>query len=241
MKLYDVTLSPFAARCRVQIYAKGLDIARVDPPGGLGSDAYKRINPTGKVPALELEDGSVLPESSVIAEYLEDRVPEPSLRPADPAARGKYLVTILGCGDCHTPLMMGPNGPETDMSRWLSGHPETPKLPPPPTLDPAAPWNWAGAATLTAFAGPWGVTFATNLTPDSLTGMGIWTEEMFVRALREGKHMATSRPIQPPMPWLWYRQMTDEDLKAVYAYLRTIPPLRNQVPDYIEPAPRTGM
>ena len=94
VKLYDVALSPFAARCRLQIYAKGLEIARVEPPGGPGSDAYKRINPTGKVPALELEDGSVLPESSVIAEYLEDRFPEPSLRPADPATRARMRLLV---------------------------------------------------------------------------------------------------------------------------------------------------
>jgi mono/diheme cytochrome c family protein len=155
---------------------------------------------------------------------------------SDPVARGKYLTAITGCGDCHTPLMMGAAGPEPDMSRWLSGHPETMKLPPPPALDAAAPWNWSGTATLTAFSGPFGVTFAANLTPDSLTGLGIWTEDMFVRALREGKHMGTSRPIQPPMPWPWYKQMTDEDLKSIYAYLRTIPPIRNQVPDYVEPA-----
>jgi len=94
VKLYDVPLSPFAARVRLQVYAKGLEIPRVEPPGGLGSDAYKRINPTGKVPALELEDGSVLPESSVIAEYLEDRYPEPSLRPQDALARARMRLLV---------------------------------------------------------------------------------------------------------------------------------------------------
>jgi hypothetical protein len=66
--------------------------------------------------------------------------------------------------------------------------------------------------------------------------MSVWTEDMFIRAIREGKHMGTSRPIQPPMPWMWYGKMTDEDLKAVFAYLRTIPPVENQVPDYQPPA-----
>jgi len=94
VKLYDLALSPFAARVRLQVYAKGLEVERVEPPGGLASEAYKRINPIGKVPALELEDGSVLPESSVIAEYLEDRFPEPSLRPTDAATRARMRLLV---------------------------------------------------------------------------------------------------------------------------------------------------
>ena len=92
MKLYDLALSPFAARVRLQIYAKGLDVPTLEPPDGAGSDAYKAINPTGKVPALVLDDGCVLPESTVIAEYLEDRFPEPALRPADPLARARVRL-----------------------------------------------------------------------------------------------------------------------------------------------------
>jgi mono/diheme cytochrome c family protein len=147
--------------------------------------------------------------------------------------RGKYLVTVTGCHDCHTPFEMGPNGPEPDMTKALSGHPESMKLPPPP--GPTGPWIWHGAATNTAFAGPWGVTYAINLTPHQETGMGIWTEEMFVQALKTGKHFGTARPIMPPMPWPTYRHMTDADLKAMYAYLRTIPPIANHVPDYQPP------
>lgn len=97
MKLYQSALSPFAARVRTQIYAKGLAIEMLEPPGGLGSDSYKRINPTGKIPALALDDGSVLPESNVIAEYLEDVAPTPSLRPSDPAARARMRVLIQLC------------------------------------------------------------------------------------------------------------------------------------------------
>ena len=94
MKLYDVALSPFAARCRIQIYAKQLPIEIVAPPGGTGSESYKKINPTGKVPALQLDDGFVLPESAVIGEYLEDRFPEPSLRPSDPKARAQMRLLV---------------------------------------------------------------------------------------------------------------------------------------------------
>ena len=143
--------------------------------------------------------------------------------------RGHYLVTILACNDCHTPFKMGPNGPEPDMTRMLSGHPEAMKLPKAPAA--AGPWLWFGAATNTAYAGPWGVSYAANLTPDQNTGLGIWTEDMFVKALRTGKHMATSREILPPMPWPSYGKMTDADLKSVYAYLRTIKPITNHVPD----------
>lgn len=152
--------------------------------------------------------------------------------------RGKYLVTVVGCNDCHTPLKMGASGPEPDMSRMLSGHPQQLKLPAPPR--PQGPWVWSGSATNTAFAGPWGVTYAPNLTPDVNTGMGIWTEEMFVKAMRTGRHFGQARPIQPPMPWQALSRMTDQDLKSIYAYLRSIPPVTNLVPDYQPPAADAG-
>ncbi len=99
MKLYQVDLSPFASRVRVQLYAKGLDVEFADPPGGLSSDEYKKINPTGRVPALEV-DGMVIPESTVIFEYLEDRFPEPSLRPTE--ALDRALARLIGrCGDLY--------------------------------------------------------------------------------------------------------------------------------------------
>lgn len=147
-------------------------------------------------------------------------------------ARGEYLVTIGGCNDCHTPMKEGPNGPEWDMSRMLSGHPETVPMPPAPKLG-NGPWVWSGAGTNTAFAGPWGVSFARNLTPEPLTGIGIWDEAMFMKTIRSGRHWGVGRPILPPMPWFNYAKMTDEDLRSVYAYLRTIKPVKNQVPDAI--------
>ncbi len=148
--------------------------------------------------------------------------------------RGKYLVSIMVCNDCHTPFKMGPNGPEPDMSRMLSGHPEGMKVSPAPKL--SGPWMMAGAGTDTAWAGPWGISYTANLTPDQNTGIGIWTEDMFFKAMRTGKHMGTSRPIQPPMPWQWIGKATDEDLRAIFAYLKSIPPISNHVPDYEPPA-----
>lgn len=142
--------------------------------------------------------------------------------------RGRYLVTIVGCNDCHTPWSLGPEGPVPDKTRFLSGHPENLKMPPPPKL-PEGPWNWIGAASFTTFSGPWGISYAINLTPDK-TGMGNWKEEQFVQALRTGKHKGRGRPILPPMPWPNYSQMTDADLKAMFAYLQSIPPIANTVP-----------
>jgi hypothetical protein len=84
---------------------------------------------------------------------------------ADRVARGAYLVRAMGCNDCHTPYKIGPNGPEPDMSRALTGHPADLVMPPTPAL-PRGPWVWSGAGTNTAFAGPWGVSFTANFTPD---------------------------------------------------------------------------
>jgi mono/diheme cytochrome c family protein len=147
--------------------------------------------------------------------------------------RGRYLVTAIGCGGCHTPKTMGPRGPRSDTSRFLAGHPEDSTLGPPPPLG-GDRWVAVSSWDTTAWAGPWGVSYAANLTPDENTGIGSWSEETFVRALRTGRHMGVSRPILPPMPWGAFRNLTEEDLRAVYAYLRTVPPIRNRVP---EPGP----
>jgi hypothetical protein len=147
--------------------------------------------------------------------------------------RGQFIVQSGGCNDCHTPLRMGPQGPEPDMSRMLSGHPESIVLPPPPPLNEA--WNNVGSASNTAFAGPWGISYAINLTPDPDTGIGKWREKDFVQAIKTGKHLGVGRPIQPPMPWDSYRHLPESDLKAAFAYLKSIPPIRNKVPEYLPP------
>lgn len=148
--------------------------------------------------------------------------------------RGEHLVAIMGCHDCHTPLKMGPNGPEPDMSRALSGHPESIGPLTPARLD-GETWIAASAPTNTAHSGPWGISYTANLTPDVNTGIGIWTEDMFLKAIRLGKHMGTARPINPPMPWPAYRNATDDELKSIYAYLRSLKPFVNHVPDYQPP------
>lgn len=146
--------------------------------------------------------------------------------------RGHYLVTGAGCGDCHSPKNLTPNGPVIDSTKLLSGHPANMPLPP---VDPTMlkPGQWMGMAPdVTAFVGPWGISYAANLTPDSATGIGAWTEEVFIKTLRTGKHlgMDNGRPILPPMPWYFVNQLTDEDLSAIFAYLKSLPPISNKVP-----------
>jgi mono/diheme cytochrome c family protein len=156
--------------------------------------------------------------------------PQPApARVQSPIDRGKYLVTAMDCNGCHTPFKDG----APDPSRMLAGHPEGVVV----KTGPKLPAGWAVAIndTNTAWAGPWGISFTANLTPDQNTGIGIWTEQMFIDAIRKGKHMGTSRDILPPMPWQMQARLTDEDLKAIFAYLKTLQPIPNHVPDPIPP------
>ena len=165
--------------------------------------------------------------------------PAPAVAPTPtPAERGKMLVIGGGCHDCHTPKKLGPKGPEPDMDKMLSGHPEGIKVTAPYKPAPGSPWVIATTADTQSWSGPWGVSFPANLTPDTNTGLrsGVWTEELFIKALRTGKHMGTARDILPPMPWPMYGQLSDADLKAIWAYLGTIPAINNHVPDPISPA-----
>lgn len=158
------------------------------------------------------------------------------------AEHGKYLVTLGGCNDCHTPKVQGPNGaPMLDETRLLSGHPEN--LPPPSWLSKDLKEKGVAAATngsLTAWAGPWGVSFAANLTPDKDTGIAEWSEQMFMQMARTGKHQGqpNGRDILPPMPWFNLKDLSDADLRGMWSYLRSIPPVKNRVP--LPLLPRAG-
>ena len=150
-------------------------------------------------------------------------------------ARGKYLVFTGGCGDCHSPKIYTPMGPVPDSTKNLSGFQNGEKL---PALDTkyVAPGNWvATESNFSAWVGPWGISFAANITPDKETGIGTLTEEMFIKTLREGKWMGVGRPLMPPMPWQVLGQKSDQDLKAMYAYLMSIKPINNEVPQPIPP------
>lgn len=153
--------------------------------------------------------------------------------------RGKYLVTVGGCNDCHTPKIWSEHGPELDTSRYLAGHygGDT-------TLAPVGPGcltqqGWVGAtnADFTAWVGPWGISYSANITPDQTFGIGSWTSEAFVKTMRTGLHLGAGRPILPPMPWQNLALATDEDLSSIFSYLMTIKPVANEVP---QPTPPTG-
>ena len=164
-------------------------------------------------------------------------------RHLSPAERGKDLVRALGCDDCHSPKIPGPGGmPIPDATRLLSGHPEGHPYPTwtPADLERRKAAMFAGAMR-TAWAGPWGVSFAANLTPDKESGLGAWTEAMFVQTIRTGKHQgqSTSRDLLQPMPWANISHGTvgspEDDLKAIWAYLQSLPPVRNRVPLPVPP------
>jgi len=168
---------------------------------------------------------------------------EGAMTSAQMIERGAYMVNAGGCNDCHSPKIMTPNGPVVDSSKLLSGSPEGMPL---AAIDPAAiaPGKWyLGSADLTAWAGPWGISYTANLTPDSLTGTGTWTEELFLKILRTGKFMGidAGRPIMPPMPWESIRKMTDQDLKCILAYLKSLKPIRNNVHAYVPPTEIASM
>ena len=132
--------------------------------------------------------------------------PQQAAAPAqDPVARGKYLVTIMSCNDCHTP---GSFYGAPDTTRSLSG----------------SDLGWVG---------PWGVVHARNLTPDS-TGIGAWTEDQIVTALHTGNTPDGSQ-LAPIMPWMNFTHLSDEDAGAIAAYLKSIPPVSHKNLDRIPP------
>ena len=155
----------------------------------------------------------------------------PARKTADPrlVKRGDYLVRIAGCHDCHTPFKLDEalGMPVPDMSRALSGHPENG---PDPASTYTKPDMGIMGPTMTSFALPFGVVYASNITSDPTTGIGSWKEDAFVKAMRTGRHAGAGRPILPPMPWANMAAMTDEDLRAVYLYLQSTTPIRNAVP-----------
>lgn len=149
---------------------------------------------------------------------------------ASPEEWGEHLVIIGGCHDCHTPKKMTPHGPDLDSSLFLSGHPA--QL---PDIDvnrqEMESKGLAVTGDLTSWVGPWGISYTANLTSDS-TGIGAWQESQFIYAIREGKlkGLPNTRPLLPPMPWNMYRNMSDDELKAIFAFLKSTKPISNVVP-----------
>ncbi len=153
----------------------------------------------------------------------------------NPVERGKYLVEIMGCNDCHSPKRMGEKGPEIIPELMLSGYPaDRPVV----EFDTTMTNKGFGIfyPDLTGAAGPWGISFAANLTPDD-SGIGSWSKEQFKKALTQGKFkgLDNSRMLLPPMPWINYINIEDEDIYAMFAYLKSIPAVKNVVPAPIPP------
>lgn len=164
-----------------------------------------------------------------------DSAPGESISPDSVIRRGEYLVNTIGCRDCHSPKREGPHGPEIIQELDLSGFQAGSEV---PSIDhPNKNNGWIlFSPDLTTAVGPWGQSFAGNITSDA-TGIGNWTEENFMRALREGKYkgLPGARDLLPPMPWFVYKNLSDQDLKAIFAYLQTTPPVRNIVPAPMAP------
>ena len=126
-----------------------------------------------------------------------------------PLERGRYLMnSIVACGNCHT--RQSPSGPQA--GRELAGG--------------------------TPFVEGFGKSFASNITPDPESGVGRWSDEQLITAIREGKRPDGSL-IGPPMPIVLYRNLSDRDVRAIVAYMRSVPSIRNLVPkaEYKVPLP----
>jgi len=155
--------------------------------------------------------------------------------PEQMASRGEYLVGIMGCHDCHSPKVFGPQGPQLDPERLLSGHPADLAI---GKVDPSVFSEWVlFNHHNTAAAGPWGVSYSANLTSDE-TGIGNWTLDQFKKALKEGKYKGLDggRMLLPPMPWPNFANIADEDVAAIFAYLKSTKPISNAVPAPLPPA-----
>lgn len=144
--------------------------------------------------------------------------------------RGEYLVTIAGCDDCHTPKKMGPMGPELDMSVRLSGYRSSVPFPKVDTNIIKQGWALVNPE-LTGWAGPWGASFTANITSDE-TGIGTWSYDQFKKAFTQGKWkgLEGTRPLMPPMPWQQYSHMAEDDVKAIFAFLKSTKPIKNVEP-----------
>ena len=119
MKLYSRDLSNFSAKSRIVIYEKGLDVEMVDPPGGMGSQEYKKLNPLGKIPALQLDNGRMIAESEVINEYLEDKFPAEPLLPQDAEGWAAVRITGVRPRPARHDIAPGVQRPSWLFHRWL--------------------------------------------------------------------------------------------------------------------------
>jgi len=159
-----------------------------------------------RIPSAVLVVSSAALASLVLVSCVKKESVPPPVRQADPVARGRYLTTIIGCNDCHTP---GYFYGAPDTTRLLSG----------------SELGWKG---------PWGVSYPRNLTPEPQTGIGAWSESDIVTAIRTGKR-PDGRILLPPMPWPDLAALSDDDAMAIAKYLKTLPPVPHKVPELVPP------
>lgn len=147
--------------------------------------------------------------------------------------KGAYLVSVMGCDDCHSNKVMGAQGPELDMANRFGGHLASAQLGPIDKSQLDKGWVLFSMAQTATF-GPWGISYAANIS-SSEHGIGNWTLDQFKLALREGKYkgLKESRPLLPPMPWEGYKNLKDEDIEAIFTYLKSTPPVDNVVPAWV--------
>ncbi len=139
--------------------------------------------------------------------YLTHNLPQPITTPvtadiASPEKRGKYLVSMAACTDCHTPQEKG---------------------------QPIAGMEFAGGFL---FHEPKGDVISTNISP-AASGIAYYNDATFIQALRQGK--VGARPLRASMPWYFFGKMTDDDLKSIFAYLKTVKPVRHQIDNFEPP------
>lgn len=153
----------------------------------------------------------------------------------DSIKRGEYLVKTIGCHDCHSPKAMTERGPQEIAELALSGFQAGDSLPAMNTEALNSGWMLMNGQ-LTAFVGPWGVSYSANITSDD-TGIGTWTLEKFKIAMKEGKLKGdkNGRQILPPMPWENFAKLSEEDLESMFKYLQSTKPVKNSVPPPVPP------
>lgn len=165
----------------------------------------------------------------------ENRPDEKKMTLNDSIKRGEYLVKTIGCHDCHSPKRFGERGPEEVPELALSGYKAGDSLPPLDKETLEGGWILMNG-DLTAFAGPWGISYSANITSDE-TGIGTWTLDQFKIAMREGRYKGRKegRMILPPMPWQNFAKLNDEDLESMFKYLKSTEPVKNAVPPPVPP------
>jgi cytochrome c553 len=148
---------------------------------------------------------------------------------------GKALVEQWKCNFCHSPEIAGTEGPMPDPARLLSGHPQGEAIPDMSDMIITSPeyMEFLDNLDTTVWATDNRIVFSSNLTPDNETGIGTWNETTFIETIRQGQHAGLGRRLKYPMPWQELAELDDAQLVAIFAYLSSVKPVSNKVPESI--------